>query len=102
MLSQWFPASASLPEIGDRAGTDIKQYDFSEPQSRKDVCDRKIAPMKAQITCYINEKHNMLSASDMKQVIETHGGVQEVRVTVAKTSGPTNGTAWGEQVGRNK
>ena len=37
-------------KIGTRTGIHIMQYDFSDPQSGKDVCDRKIAPMKSQIT----------------------------------------------------
>ena len=37
---------ASLKSIGERAGIHIQRYDFSDPQSGKYICDRKIAPMK--------------------------------------------------------
>ena len=33
---------SSLPVIGKRTGVTVKQYDFSDPQSGKDICDRKI------------------------------------------------------------
>lgn len=39
----------SLKSIGERAGISVRRYDFSDPQSGKDVCDRKIAPMKGHI-----------------------------------------------------
>ena len=44
-----------LPDIGKRAGIEIKLYDSSDPQSGKDICDRKIAPMKGHIRRFINE-----------------------------------------------
>ena len=33
----------------------FSRYDFSEPQSGKDVCDRIISPMKGAIRRYCNE-----------------------------------------------
>jgi hypothetical protein len=36
----------SLPALGQRTGFTICRYDFSDAQSGKDICDRKIAPMK--------------------------------------------------------
>ena len=36
-------------------GLVLKDYSFSEANSGKDVCDRKIAPLKAHIERYINE-----------------------------------------------
>ena len=38
-----------LKSIGERAGIQVRRYDFSNPQSGKDICDRKIAPMKGHI-----------------------------------------------------
>ena len=39
----------SLKAMGHRHGVVFKRYDFSEPQSGKDVCDRRIASMKTHI-----------------------------------------------------
>lgn len=41
--------------IASKKGFVLKSYSFSEAQSGKDVCDRKIAPLKAHINRYLNE-----------------------------------------------
>ena len=74
----------SLPFIGQPTGMTILRYDFSEPQSGKDICDRKTAPMKAHIRRCVNEKHNVITAKDMKTAIESHGGVKGVRAVVVQ------------------
>ena len=38
-----------------RRGLDLKDYSFSEANSGKDVCDRRIAPLKAHVKRYIDE-----------------------------------------------
>ena len=43
------PLLLSLREVGERTGVRPLQYDFSEPQAGKDICDRKAAPMKGHI-----------------------------------------------------
>ena len=73
----------ALPGIGSRTGIRIRRYDFSEPQAGKDICDRKIAPMKAHIRRYVNEKHDVATAAKMKEALESHGGVRGSRVAVA-------------------
>ncbi|KAK2564119.1 hypothetical protein P5673_012351 [Acropora cervicornis] len=40
---------AALKDVGQRAGINIRRYDFSEQQHGKDMCDRILCPMKA--TC---------------------------------------------------
>jgi hypothetical protein len=47
-----------------RTGITVARYDFSGPQSGKDICDRKIAPMKAHIRRFVNENHDVVSAED--------------------------------------
>ena len=73
----------ALPAIGSRTGIRIRRYDFSEPQAGKDICDRKIAPMKAHIRQYVNEKHDVATAAKMKEALDSHGGVRGSRVAVA-------------------
>lgn len=41
--------------ITARGGLTLRNYSFSEAHSGKDVCDRKIAPLKAHVTRYLNE-----------------------------------------------
>lgn len=59
----------SLKSIGERAVITVQRYDFSDPQSGKDVCDRKIAPMKGHIQRWVNEKHDVVIAVDMKEAL---------------------------------
>lgn len=74
----------SLPDIAKRSGINVLRYDFSDPQSGKDICDRKIATMKAHIKRWVNEKHDVLTASDMKTALESHNGVKGCRAAVVK------------------
>jgi len=55
----------SLKSIGERAGIYFRRYDFSDPQSGKDICDRRIAPMKGHIQRWLDEKHDVVTAADM-------------------------------------
>ena len=59
-------------------------YDFSDPQAGKDICDRKTAPMKAHIRRWVNEKHDVITAEDMKQALESHGGLKGCRAAVVE------------------
>ena len=52
----------SLKSIGERAGISVRRYDFSDPQSGKDVCDRKIAPMKGHIQRWKGKEWKGISA----------------------------------------
>ena len=74
----------SLESTGERAGISVRRYDFSDPQSGKDVCDRKIAPMKGHIQRWVNEKHDVVTAVDMKEALESYGGVRGCRIVVAE------------------
>lgn len=46
---------SSIAFIIARQGLVLKDYSVSEANSGKDVCDRKIAPLKAHVERYINE-----------------------------------------------
>ena len=45
----------SAPAVAAKGGLMLKNYSFSEANSGKDVRDRKIAPLKAHVTRYLNE-----------------------------------------------
>ena len=72
----------TIPGISKRVGIQIKRYDFSDPQSGKDICDRRIATMKSHMRRYLNEGNNIISASDMKRALDSYGGVKGCRVSV--------------------
>ena len=60
----------------------IKRYDFSDAQSGKDMCDRRIASAKSHIRRYLNEGNDINTASDMKKALDSYGGVKGCRASV--------------------
>ena len=63
---------AALKDVGDRVGVSVKQYDFSEPQQGKDICDRIICPLKSSIRKYCNEGNDILRAEDMYAALDKY------------------------------
>ncbi|KAK3714749.1 hypothetical protein QZH41_004115 [Actinostola sp. cb2023] len=78
------PLLLSLGEVGKRTGVRPVRYDFSGAQAGKDICDRKTASMKAHIKRWVNEKHDVMTAEDMKEALESHGGIKGCRATVVE------------------
>ena len=74
----------TMKAISVRTGIAVQAYDYTEAQSGKGICDRKIASMKQHIRRYVNEKHNVVTAEDVKKALESHGGVKGCRIAVAK------------------
>ena len=58
--------------------------DFSDPQGGKGSCDRKAAQIKSHVKSYVNEGHSVTNVRELKQAIESRGGIPGVRVTVVK------------------
>ena len=69
--------------MGDRHVVVFSRYDFSDPQSEKDVCHRRIASMKTHIRHWVNEVHDVTTAGEMKIALESHG-VRGCRFTVVE------------------
>ncbi|KAI8490451.1 hypothetical protein Bbelb_317190 [Branchiostoma belcheri] len=78
------PLLLSMPAISQKTGISVLRYDFSDPQAGKHICDRKIASMKTHIRRFVNERHDVVTAEDMKQALESHGGVKGCRVAVCQ------------------
>ena len=57
-------------DFGVRVGVSLQRYDFSEPQSGKDVCDRILCPLKGAIRRSCNEGHDVPTASDMQTALK--------------------------------
>ena len=73
---------AAVRDIGQRVGVAVEAYDFSEPQSGKDVCDRTLCPLKSSVGTYCSEGNDILSASDMRDALQKH----PVRATSASVN----------------
>lgn len=65
------PLMLAVPSISKRVGVTIRRYDFSDPQSGKDICDRRIATMKSHMRRYLNEGNDINTASDMKRALDS-------------------------------
>ena len=70
---------AVVTGAGKRFGLTVTQYDFSEPQYGKDVCNRILCPMKSAIRRYCCEGNDVLSAKDMRTALSE----RPVRGTIA-------------------
>ena len=62
----------------------VLRYDFSDPQSGKDLCDRKIVSCKQRLPHHVAENHNMESAKNIKKGLESPPGVAGARVAECK------------------
>ena len=60
----------SLKSMGDRYGVVIECYDFCDPPSRKDVCDRRITSKKMHISHWVNEGHDVTTTREKKVALE--------------------------------
>lgn len=78
--------------LSERSGIPVSRLDFSDPQGGKGSCDRKAAQIKAHVKSYINEGNSVTSARELKQAIESRGGIPGVNVAVVrvKNNGPGN------------
>jgi len=76
----------SLREVEVRTGVRPVRCDFSEPQAGKDLCDRKTAAKKAHIKRWVNERHDVVTAEDMKAALESHGGIKGCRAAVVEVN----------------
>lgn len=72
----------SVNILSKRSGIQINHVDFSDPQGGKGSCDRKAAQIKAHVKSYVNEGCSATNVGELKQAIESRGGVPGVRVTV--------------------
>ena len=58
----------------------VCHYDFSDPQSGKDLCNRKIVPCKQRLPHHVAENHNMESTKNIKKGLESPPGIAGVSV----------------------
>lgn len=75
------PTIFACEKITSSTGLAIKRMDYSDPQGGKGAADRLAATCKAHIRCYINEGHDVLTSTDMREALLSSGGINGVRVT---------------------
>ena len=87
-----------------RSGIEVIRYDFSDPQSGKDLCDRKIAPCKQRLRHYVAENHNLESAKDIKKGLESPPGIAGTSIAECKIdqSAMSTGAAYNKIPGITK
>lgn len=68
--------------MAGKTGIAVGRVDFSDPQGGKGACDRKAATIKAHVRRYVNEGHDVETASQFKEAMLSSGGVHGVRVAV--------------------
>ena len=62
-------------KAGEARGIIVRRLDFSDPQGGKGACDRKAATIKAHIKVHLNEGHDVETASQMVDAMQSSGGV---------------------------
>lgn len=63
-------------------GITVKRYDYSEAQSGKSYCDAKIAHMRSKMRIFSSEGHNICTATQMKEAIDSGAGVKGTCIAV--------------------
>ncbi len=48
----------------------VSLYDFCEPQTGKDICDRKISVLRNAISRYIDSGYDITNAVELKNALE--------------------------------
>ena len=64
----------------------LKRYDFCEPQTGKDICDRKIAQAKLAINSFIQKGNNVESALDIKKAILSSNSIDGFHIQVCEVN----------------
>jgi hypothetical protein len=68
----------SAKKISEKTGVTIRRIDFCDPQGGKGPCDRYAAVIKSNVRRYLNDNHNVTSASEFIEACHSHKGVKGV------------------------
>ena len=61
-------------------GHQLKRIDYCEPNAGKDICDRKIAPIRRVVQNYIDSGNDVMTPVQLKQAIESNSSLQGCQV----------------------
>lgn len=76
------PMLSYLWKFRDELPLSIKEYNFSEAQSGKDLCDSRTGTCRLHMLNYVNEGNDILNAKQMKLALESHGGIRNTYISV--------------------
>ena len=76
------PLMSYLWKNRNEMGITVKEFNFSEVQSGKDICDARTGSCRLHILNYINEGHNVTDVYEMKNALESQGGVVNTYVSI--------------------
>lgn len=68
-------------KVGQLHSVTVKRIDFCDPQGAKGACVRKAASIKFHMKIYLNSRNNIETSEEMKETIQSFGGMSSVRVT---------------------
>ena len=71
----------AIQQVANKYHITVK-LDFSDPQGGKGSCDRKAATIKNHVRIYLNSGQDVETADQLKNAIESSGGVSGVRATL--------------------
>ncbi|XP_052083876.1 uncharacterized protein LOC127721237 [Mytilus californianus] len=64
----------------------VKEYNFSEVQSGKDLCDSRTGTCRMHVLKFANEGNNIENPADLKRALESNKGVRNTFVTLVDIS----------------
>ena len=76
--------------IAKRNNQNLKRYDFSEAQAVKDICDRKISPIKRAIQEFVSNGNDVLNSAQMKAAIESNPRLKSVFIEICEIRSELN------------
>ncbi|CAF2131505.1 unnamed protein product [Rotaria magnacalcarata] len=68
----------SVKQISEKAGIVIKRIGFCDPQGGKGPCDRYAVVIKSNVRRYLNENHNVATASELFEACHSYKGAKDV------------------------
>ena len=71
----------AIQQVANKYHITVK-LDFSDPQGGKGSCDRKAATIKNHVRIYLNSGQDVKTTDQLKNAIESSGGVSGVRATL--------------------
>ncbi|VDI74293.1 Hypothetical predicted protein, partial [Mytilus galloprovincialis] len=76
------PLLSFIQHLNSSSSIKVLQYNFSEAQSGKDICDAKTAHCKMHMIRYSGEGHDIVTPQDMRAALHANGGVKGVLASV--------------------
>ncbi|XP_063416575.1 uncharacterized protein LOC134698600 [Mytilus trossulus] len=90
------PLLSYLWKFRNDLSLNVKQYNFSEAQSGKDLCDSRTGTCRLHMLNFINEGNDITNGMEMKQALESHGGIRNTYISVVTVASETQPVLYGQ------